>query len=39
MTETIDLMKPGSDQRAEKKILIIDDDEHLLQGLTPRLEN
>ena len=38
MTETIDLMKQGSDQRAEKKILIIDDDEHLLHGLTPRLK-
>jgi DNA-binding response OmpR family regulator len=38
MRETIDLMKQGSDQRAEKKILIIDDDEHLLHGLTPRLK-
>ena len=38
MRETIDLIARGSDQRAEKKILIIDDDEHLLHGLTPRLK-
>lgn len=38
MRETIDLIARASDQRTEKKILIIDDDEHLLHGLTPRLK-
>jgi DNA-binding response OmpR family regulator len=38
MTQTKDLMSQGSDQTTEKKILIIDDDEHLLLGLTARLK-
>jgi DNA-binding response OmpR family regulator len=38
MTQTKDLMAQGPDQTTEKKILIIDDDEHLLLGLTPRLK-
>jgi two-component system KDP operon response regulator KdpE len=38
MTQTKNLIAQGSDQTTEKKILIIDDDEHLLLGLTPRLK-
>jgi len=38
MTQTKDLISHGSDQKTEKKILIIDDDEHLLLGLTARLK-
>jgi DNA-binding response OmpR family regulator len=38
MTQTKDLLAQGSDQTTEKKILIIDDDEHLLLGLTARLK-
>jgi DNA-binding response OmpR family regulator len=36
MTQTTDLIAQASDQT--KKILIIDDDEHLLLGLTARLK-
>jgi two-component system KDP operon response regulator KdpE len=32
------LIAKGSDQQTENKILIIDDDEHLLLGLTARLK-
>jgi DNA-binding response OmpR family regulator len=38
MTQAKDLIAQGSDQKTEKKILIIDDDEHLLLGLTARLK-
>jgi DNA-binding response OmpR family regulator len=38
MTQTSDLIAQGSDQTKLKKILIIDDDEHLLLGLTARLK-
>jgi DNA-binding response OmpR family regulator len=38
MTQTKDLITLGSDQRTQKKILIVDDDEHLLLGLTARLK-
>lgn len=38
MTQTNDLIAQGSDQTKGKKILIIDDDEHLLLGLTARLK-
>jgi DNA-binding response OmpR family regulator len=38
MTQTKDLIMQGSDQTTGKKILIIDDDEHLLLGLTARLK-
>jgi DNA-binding response OmpR family regulator len=38
MSQTKDLIGPGPDQTTEKKILIIDDDENLLLGLTPRLK-
>jgi DNA-binding response OmpR family regulator len=38
MTEKIGLIPQGTAQRAEKKILIVDDDEHLLLGLTARLK-
>ena len=38
MTQTKDLIAQGSDQTTGKKILIIDDDEHLLLGLTARLK-
>jgi DNA-binding response OmpR family regulator len=38
MTPTKDLIAQGSDQTPQKKILIIDDDEHLLLGLTARLK-
>jgi DNA-binding response OmpR family regulator len=38
MTQANDLIAPGSDQTTGKKILIIDDDEHLLLGLTARLK-
>jgi DNA-binding response OmpR family regulator len=38
MTQTKDSIAQGPDQTTEKKILIIDDDEHLLLGLTPRLK-
>ncbi len=38
MTQTKDLIAQGPAQTTEKKILLIDDDEHLLLGLTPRLK-
>jgi DNA-binding response OmpR family regulator len=38
MTQTKDLIAQGADQATEKKILIIDDDDHLLLGLTARLK-
>jgi DNA-binding response OmpR family regulator len=38
MIQTKDSMVPRPDQTTEKKILIIDDDEHLLLGLTARLK-
>jgi DNA-binding response OmpR family regulator len=38
MTPTKDLIAQGSDKTPQKKILIIDDDEHLLLGLTARLK-
>jgi DNA-binding response OmpR family regulator len=38
MTQTKELIAQGSDQKTVKKILIIDDDEHLLLGLTARLK-
>jgi DNA-binding response OmpR family regulator len=38
MTQTNDLNAQGSEQKTEKKILIIDDDEHFRLGLTPRLK-
>jgi DNA-binding response OmpR family regulator len=38
MTQTKDVIAQGSDQTTEKKILIIDDDQHLLLGLTARLK-
>jgi DNA-binding response OmpR family regulator len=38
MTQTKDLIPQGPDQMTEKKILIIDDDQHLLLGLTARLK-
>jgi DNA-binding response OmpR family regulator len=38
MTQTKDLIEQGSDQMIQKKVLIIDDDEHLLLGLTARLK-
>jgi DNA-binding response OmpR family regulator len=38
MTRTKDLVAQESDQKTEKKILIIDDDQHLLLGLTARLK-
>jgi DNA-binding response OmpR family regulator len=38
MTRSKDLIAQGSDQPKEKKILIVDDDEHLLVGLTARLK-
>jgi DNA-binding response OmpR family regulator len=38
MTQTKDLIMQGSEQTTGKKILIIDDDEHLLLGLTARLK-
>ena len=38
MTQTKDVIAQRSDQTTEKKILIIDDDQHLLLGLTARLK-
>jgi DNA-binding response OmpR family regulator len=38
MTQPKDLIAQGADQATEKKILIIDDDDHLLLGLTARLK-
>jgi DNA-binding response OmpR family regulator len=38
MTQTKALIAQGSDQATGKTILIIDDDEHLLLGLTARLK-
>jgi DNA-binding response OmpR family regulator len=38
MTQAKDSIAQRSDQKAEKKILIIDDDDHLLLGLTARLK-
>jgi DNA-binding response OmpR family regulator len=38
MTQTKDLIMQGSEQTTGKKLLIIDDDEHLLLGLTARLK-
>jgi DNA-binding response OmpR family regulator len=38
MTQEKNSVAQGSDQTTEKKILIIDDDEHLLLGLTARLK-
>jgi DNA-binding response OmpR family regulator len=38
MTPTKALIAQGSDQTTQKTILIIDDDEHLLLGLTARLQ-
>jgi DNA-binding response OmpR family regulator len=38
MTQTKDSTAQGPDQTTEKKILIIDDDDHLLLGLTARLK-
>jgi DNA-binding response OmpR family regulator len=38
MTQTKDFIAQGPDQRAKMKILIIDDDDHLLLGLTARLK-
>jgi DNA-binding response OmpR family regulator len=38
MTQTKDLIAQGADQATEKKILIVDDDDHLLLGLTARLK-
>ncbi len=38
MTQTNDVIPQQSGQKTEKKILIIDDDEDLLLGLTPRLK-
>jgi DNA-binding response OmpR family regulator len=38
MTQTTDSIAQGSDQTTEKTILIVDDDDHLLLGLTARLK-